>query len=61
MTIVTSTLRPTRHMVKSKYLPSSGNASDVDGMISDMRRKNMVCERRVVMHRATFSPESAGR
>jgi hypothetical protein len=48
-------------MVKSKYLPSSGNASDVDGMISDMRRKNMVCERRVVMHRATFSPESAGR
>jgi hypothetical protein len=61
MTMVMRTERPTRNMVKSKYLPSKGTASDVDGMISEMSKKNMVCERRMEMHRATFSPESAGR
>jgi hypothetical protein len=48
-------------MVKRRYLPKRGMARDVDGMISDISRKNMVCDSRVVMHRATFSPESAGR
>ena len=61
MTMVMRTERPTRHMVNRRYLPRSGMASDVDGMISDMRRKNMVCDRSVVMQRATFSPESAGK
>lgn len=60
MTIVMSTESPTRHMVKSRYLPRSGRASDVEGIISDMSRKNIVCDSSVVMHRATFSPESAG-
>jgi hypothetical protein len=61
MTMVMRTERPTRNMVKSKYLPSKGTASDVDGMISEMSKKNMVCDRRMEMQRATFSPESAGR
>jgi hypothetical protein len=47
--------------VKSRYLPSRGRASDVDGMISDMSRKNMVWERRIEMQSAIFSPESAGK
>lgn len=59
--MVIRTDSPTRHMVKSRYLPSRGMASEVDGMISDMSRKNMVCDSKVVMQRATFSPESAGR
>jgi hypothetical protein len=48
-------------MVKRRYLPKRGMAKEVDGMISDIRRKNMVCDSKVVMQRATFSPESAGR
>ena len=59
--MVMRTDKPTRNMVNRRYLPSSGTASDVDGMISEMRRKNMVCDRRMLMQRATFSPESAGR
>lgn len=59
--MVMRTDSPTRHMVKSRYLPRRGMASEVDGMISDMSRKNMVCDSKVVMQRATFSPESAGR
>ena len=42
MTIVMSTDRPTRNMVKRRYLPSNGTASDVDGIISEMSRKNIV-------------------
>ena len=61
MTMVMRTDSPTRHIVKRRYLPKRGMARDVDGMISDISRKNMVCDSRVVMHRATFSPESAGR
>lgn len=59
--IVITTERPTRIIVKSKYLPNNGSASDVDGMISDIKRKNIVCDRRMLMQRAIFSPESAGR
>ena len=61
MPIVTTTLRPTSIMVKSRYFPSNGSANDVEGMISDINKKNMVCERRMLMHSATFSPESAGK
>lgn len=56
-----TTLSPTKSMVKSRYLPSSGNASDVDGIISEISRKNMVCESRMLMQSAIFSPESAGK
>ena len=59
--MVIRTDSPTRHMVKRRYLPKRGMAKEVDGMISDIRRKNMVCDSKVVMQRATFSPESAGR
>jgi len=52
MIIVMTTLRPTSNMVNSRYFPSSGNASEVDGIISDMSRKNMVCDSRMLMHRA---------
>lgn len=61
MIIVMTTLSPTSNMVKSKYLPSRGRASDVDGIISEMSKKNMVCDSRILMHKAIFSPESAGR
>ena len=55
MTIVISTERPTRNMVKSKYLPSRGTASEVDGIISEMRRKNMVWDSRIEMQSATYN------
>jgi hypothetical protein len=48
-------------MVKRMYFPSNGSANDVDGMISDISKKNMTCDRRIVMQSATFSPESAGK
>jgi hypothetical protein len=41
-------------MVKSKYLPSNGTASDVDGIISEMSKKNIVWESRIEMHSATW-------
>ena len=59
--MVMRTERPTRNMVNRRYLPSKGTASDVDGMISDISRKNIVCDNRMDIHRAIFSPESAGR
>jgi len=59
--MVMTTESPTRIIVNSKYLPSRGRASDVDGMISDMSRKNIVWERRIEMQSAIFSPESAGK
>lgn len=59
--MVITTEKPTRIIVKRRYLPSRGRASDVDGMISDMSRKNMVWESRIEMQSAIFSPESAGK
>lgn len=44
-----------------RYFPNSGSANDVDGIISDIKRKNIVCDNRILMHNAIFSPESAGR
>jgi hypothetical protein len=61
MPMVTTTLRPTSIMVKRMYFPSNGSANDVDGMISDISKKNMTCDKRIVMQSATFSPESAGK
>lgn len=43
------------------YLPSSGKAKEVEGIISEMSRKNIVCDSKMLMHRAIFSPESAGK
>lgn len=47
--------------MNKRYLPSKGNAKDVEGMISDISKKNMVCDRRIEMQSAIFSPESAGK
>ncbi len=58
---VTMIDRVTRTMVKRRYLPSSGTAKLVGGMISASRRKNTVSDSRIEMHRVTFSPESEGR
>lgn len=44
---------------QNTYFPSRGIARDVEGIISDMRRKNIVCERSIDIHKAIFSPESA--
>lgn len=59
--MVTTTDSPTSIMVKRRYLPSNGSARDVDGMISDISKKNIVCDSKMLMQSATFSPESAGR
>ena len=40
--MVTITLNPTRSIVKSRYFPSSGMAKEVEGMISEIKRKNIV-------------------
>lgn len=48
-------------MVKRMYFPKSGKANDVDGMISEISKKNMVWDSKMLMHNAIFSPESAGK
>lgn len=61
MIIVITTENATITMVNRMYLPSNGSASDVDGIISEISKKNMVCDRRMLIHNAIFSPESAGK
>ena len=48
-------------MVKRTNLPRSGTTREVGGMISASSRKNTVRDRRMLMDRLTFSPESEGR
>ena len=43
----------TRSIVKRRYLPSSGTAREVGGIISARSRKNTVRERRMEMQRVT--------
>jgi hypothetical protein len=50
--IVITTLNPTNIIVKSKYFPSKGSANDVEGIISEIKRKNIVCDSRMLMHNA---------
>ena len=40
-------------MVKRRYLPKSGTAKEVGGMISASRRKNTVNDRRIEMQSVT--------
>lgn len=53
----TTTVMPmdmdTRTMVNSKYLPRSGTARDVGGMISASSKKNTVSDTRMLLHRVT--------
>ena len=44
----------TSNMVKSRYLPSKGTASDVGGMISASSKKNTVSDRRIEIHKVTY-------
>lgn len=59
--MVMTTENATITMVKRMYFPRSGSAKDVDGMISDINKKNMVCDSKILIHKAIFSPESAGK
>lgn len=59
--MVITTDNPTSTIVNRMYFPRRGRARDVEGMISEISKKNMVWDNRMLMHRAIFSPESAGR
>ena len=50
----------TRTMVKRRYLPMRGVASDVGGLISATSNKKMLRELRIVIPIVIFSPEFAG-
>lgn len=50
-----------RIIVKSRYLPKSGTANEVGGMISASNKKNTVKLTRTDILKVTFSPESEGR
>ena len=56
---VTQMEAETSIMVKSRYFPSSGTASDVGGIISASSRKNTVSDSRMEMHRVTCGRCSA--
>jgi hypothetical protein len=43
----------TRTIVKRRYLPSRGTASDVGGMISASSKKNTVSESNMETHKVT--------
>lgn len=59
--MVITTERPTNIIVNKRYFPRRGSAKEVEGMISDMSKKNIVCDKSIEIHSAIFSPESAGR
>lgn len=59
--MVTITEKVIRIMVKRRYFPSSGTASEVGGMISANKRKKTVRESRMEIQRDIFSPESEGK
>lgn len=51
---VVQTESDTRIIVKSRYLPSSGTASDVGGMISASSKKNTVNDTSIEMQSVTY-------
>ena len=44
----------TRSIVKRRYLPSSGTAREVGGIISASSKKNTVSDSRIEIHRVTL-------
>lgn len=54
---VVQTDNDTRIMVNSKYLPSSGIASDVGGIISASSKKNTVNDTKIEMQSVTWQIE----
>ena len=62
ITAIVSTIDDvTRTMVNRRYLPMSGVASDVGGLISTTNSKKMLRELRIVIPIVIFSPDSDGR
>lgn len=51
---VVQTESDTRIIVKSRYLPRSGTASEVGGMISASSKKNTVSDTRIEMQSVTY-------
>lgn len=51
----------TRIIVNNKYLPSSGTAKDVGGIISANNKKKTVSDSNIDTHKVIFSPESDGK
>lgn len=51
----------TKIMVKRRYLPIRGTTKDVGGISSAKSKKKTVNERRMLTHRAIFSPLSLGK
>ena len=54
MTTVTLIESVTTTIVKSRYFPNNGTASDVGGMISARRSRNTVNDRRMDIQSVTF-------
>jgi len=54
---VTQIDRVTRIMVNRRYLPSSGTARDVGGIISANSKKNTVRDSKIEIHSATWWSE----
>lgn len=54
MSMVKITDSATRHIVKMRYLPSSGITKDVAGIISMSTRKKKFSDRRIDTERVTF-------
>ena len=52
--MVTTTDSVTSIMVKRRYLPRSGTARDVGGMISASSKKNTVSDSRMLMDKLTY-------
>lgn len=48
------------NIMQLKYVPSSGTASDVAGMVSATILRKTVSDSRMVTPRDNFSPESGG-
>ena len=61
MPTVQQMLRVINSMAKRRYLPNSGTASEVGGMISARSKKNTVRLTSDEMLRVTFSHDSDGR
>lgn len=59
--MVTMTDSVTNTIVKMRYLPSSGMASEVEGMISIRTRKKKVSDSKIEIDNVTFSPLSEGK
>lgn len=48
------------NMIQLKYVPRSGTASDVAGIVSATMFRNTVSDSKMVTPKESFSPESGG-